>query len=721
MNKTPNKSAKSVLSRLLASENIFVVHNSNAKTASFDIKNRVLTLPVLKDMSDEMYDMFIGHEVSHALYTPFTDDDKECLTKHKCLSAAYKVADGDDKLFGLAHSYVNVVEDARIERLIKDKFPGIRRDFYVGYGELFKKNFFGTKGKDISSYSFIDRINLYFKVGTYIDIPFTDEEMEFVDMVESTRSFDDVVDVSKKIWKYVTDKKREEIENAPVTMIDIDFTIDGDADGDTIDVKTNGYDNSKNDGENQNKNSNMKGNKGEWTTRSILPDQCSTQQEFDRKFASLISNNHRDSHSYHCLPTFNENSIVDFKELLREFDYAAPMGYPVLDKEVSKFIESSNKVVNILAQAFHAKKAAKEHHRSMIHRTGVIDTVRMMNYKINDDIFKRLKTTPKGKSHGLVFYMDLSGSMSPILEDTFKQLIQLVLFCKRVNIPFEVYGFSTKQRSGMEMDYYGDATEENFKNLLKNSWTNGKSPYGGDEHNVNPFTLVNLFSSKMTKMELNLSIRNMFACFSYYKRGRAYSIPPIMHLSSTPLIESIVSAMDIVPKFKANNKLDIVHTVFLTDGEPTGTRMNSYNTHYTKNNFTFDSVNGIGLQDNMIQMFREYTGSKAIQFFICDSKSYLPHYPYRGTDNSGDQYSNDFKEAEKLYVKEGWAIASERGTSYNAKFIIKTQSVNEDDLEGVLSTRTSNIGIRNAFVKAMNSTVVSRVMLNRFIDLIATE
>jgi len=715
MNNSPNKSAKSVLSRLLASENIFVVHSNTAKTASFDIKNRVLTLPVFKDMSNEQYDMFIGHEVSHAIFTPFTEEDQKCLTDHKCLSSAYTIADGDKNFFGLAHSYMNIVEDARIERLIKDKFNGLRRDFYVGYRELFVKNFFDTNGKNIAEYSLIDRINLHFKVGFHINVPFSAEEMEFVKMVESTLTFDDVVDVAKKIWNYSKSKNEDQMSDS--TMVDIFGENGEDTDGENALAKDK-------DG---------KVSKGKnWSSRSVSPDASTTQKAFDKNFSRLIDENSYD-HSYYSLPTFNmKDSVVSYKELMVMYDDCANRyapNYLRLQNEADKFVEDSNRVVNILAQAFFAKKAAKDHQRSMTHRTGVIDTVRMMDYKFNDDIFRRMKVVKKGKSHGLVFFMDLSGSMSPILEDTIKQLVQLVLFCKRVNIPFEVYGFSTKLKNGYEFDYGDSEYVDQYNTAHANSWIEPKFKYGKDtaEKTVCPFTLINIFSSKMTKREISTMIRNLFAMCDRFKRsGGAHEVPRIMDLSSTPLIETIVAAMDIIPMFKAQYKLDIVHSVFLTDGQPTGVYMNSHNSHYTKNQFTFDSTKD-GLQNDLISMFREYTGSKAIQFFLCDAKTKLPLYEFDSTGyNYNYSYNDDsvegYTEANTQYVKEGWAVAKSGSTRYNEKFIIRaSNSVDNEDLEEALSQRTSNVGIRNAFVKAMNSTMTSRVMLNRFIDLIATE
>ena len=67
---TLNLEVKSNLAKLLATENITIQHNK-VKTASFDVKNRVLTLPLFKQKSGDVYDMLIAHECAHALWTPY--------------------------------------------------------------------------------------------------------------------------------------------------------------------------------------------------------------------------------------------------------------------------------------------------------------------------------------------------------------------------------------------------------------------------------------------------------------------------------------------------------------------------------------------------------------------------------------------------------------------------------------------------------------------------
>ena len=93
-----NKSVKSQLAKLMATENLTVEHCNDA-TASFDVVNRILRLPTWKDdVSGHVYDLMVGHEIAHALWTP---SDKDSLP-----NAAKEVCADDPKL---GHHYVNAV------------------------------------------------------------------------------------------------------------------------------------------------------------------------------------------------------------------------------------------------------------------------------------------------------------------------------------------------------------------------------------------------------------------------------------------------------------------------------------------------------------------------------------------------------------------------------------------------------------------------------------
>ena len=151
-------SQKSLLAKLLATENISVQHG-NYETAWFDIKNRVLGLPQWLDKGKDVSDLLIGHEVGHALETPYEGWH-----------------DSPEKLEGCPRTYINVVEDARIERKIKSRYVGLVGPFQRGYKTLFEDEFFGNfDNRDWTKIKLIDKINLRAKVGAHLEIPFNEE------------------------------------------------------------------------------------------------------------------------------------------------------------------------------------------------------------------------------------------------------------------------------------------------------------------------------------------------------------------------------------------------------------------------------------------------------------------------------------------------------------------------------------------------------------------
>ena len=188
--KLVTKEQKSILAKLLASENVIVEHGKFS-TASFDTKNRVLRLPIWKEMSGNLYDLLVLHEVGHALYTP---------------EEGHHDAEGHGKGF---RSFLNVVEDARIERKIKNKFPGGRRAFVEGYNDLMKRDFFGIKERGVTGLGLIDRINLHYKAGDHLEILFSDEESVFVDRIDKAETWKEVVKICEDLYDYAKENESE--------------------------------------------------------------------------------------------------------------------------------------------------------------------------------------------------------------------------------------------------------------------------------------------------------------------------------------------------------------------------------------------------------------------------------------------------------------------------------------------------------------------------------
>ena len=156
---------KSQLAKLLATENIIIQHDANARTAMFDVKNRILLLPVWKNISNDLYDMLVVHEVGHALDT---DSDAWMKALVDIYNEIYdenvkdvKYLVNNPRIDGIK-MFVNVIEDARIDKRQKRRYPGSRRNYVIGYKELHERDFFGVKGSDYSKLKLIDRINIYY-------------------------------------------------------------------------------------------------------------------------------------------------------------------------------------------------------------------------------------------------------------------------------------------------------------------------------------------------------------------------------------------------------------------------------------------------------------------------------------------------------------------------------------------------------------------------------
>jgi hypothetical protein len=202
---------KSILAKLLAQENIIIEHKK-VQTAHFDLKNRVMVLPIFKEMTGEMYDLLAGHEVGHALHTPLQGWHDAIIDDH-----SFK-------------SYLNVIEDARIERKMKDKFPGLRRSFSIAYKRLVDDDFFGINGRDVNKMRFIDRINIFYKLGAHVRVTFSGEELEVLNEINAAETWEEIEAIARKIYN----KAKEDAENAPepeMPQDDIDWD-EGDEDGD---------------------------------------------------------------------------------------------------------------------------------------------------------------------------------------------------------------------------------------------------------------------------------------------------------------------------------------------------------------------------------------------------------------------------------------------------------------------------------------------------------
>ena len=578
-----NIEIKGNLARLLATENLIVEHKQ-VETAQFNTQTRVLTLPMWNTASNYVYDMLVAHEVGHALFTPCT---------------MWK----EGKYESLPHSYVNIIEDARIEKLMKNKFAGLNKDFYKGYEELNASDFFELNDKNINDMKFIDKINLYFKLGAFLCLEFNDIENQFITEISQSETFDDVLEISNRVYQYskqqqeARQKQQQEQELAQTSednnnednddlqnqsyerdyQAESDDEIDDEADID--DPQFDPSDNlDKQDGGGQ--------EAGDWNNI----DESDTQEAFDNNSMKLQDTSGRDT-TYVTLPEINvDNVVIPFdtiNDYLTEHFTVTEAGTPEGDprwyrgnglkadtREFREYKKSASKDVNHLVKEFEMKKSADSYARQATARTGVLDTSKLHTYMFNEDIFKKITVIPEGKNHGLVFLLDWSGSMNNILENTMKQLFNLVWFCRKVNIPFEVYAF-TNDSWALDPETEGQRHYDIKPDRLV------KEIKEGALHIEGGFRMVNILTSTAKTKDLDRMMLNLWLQVRSF-RGAMYSYAPKFTLSGTPLNEAIVSTGQLTKRLIKTSKLQKCHVIVLTDGEGYHPSMNEKRTsHYS--------------------------------------------------------------------------------------------------------------------------------------------
>ena len=778
---------KSLLAKLLASENLTVEHG-NYPTASMDVKNRVLRLPIWKEMSGSLYDLMVLHEVGHALYTP-EDGWHESASKK---GNGYK-------------SFLNVVEDARIERKIKDKYPGGRRSFTEGYLDLIKKDFFGLRGVDLEELNLIDKINLHFKGGTIHDISFSDEELEFVEKVSKTLTWADVVRVTDELYEYAKDHDSEtdmsdhadgfewveddEDEDEDEENSDDENEMNSEQSwSETLDelkeIMEAGEEEKEEDsgsssaigkgeGESEEEGKSA-GNPGEDETEEdskiitqmegpgagvgspsddeYIP-HSTTDENFRSRESELVTTDEKASMFYVNLPVANlDNIIIDHKEIHKEIsdhykisgedyvrgDNSHDRNTEIEDagKEFVDFRSKNKKTVEYLAKEFEMKKAADAHSRTATANSGIIDTGILHTYKYNEHIFRKINVTADGKNHGLVMVVDWSGSMGRNIRGTIEQMMVLVMFAKRVNIPFEVFLFSDSYNS--ELMKGGRHSSE--------SWTHKDDGKEGDLI-IDKHHLLNVFSSRMRANELHAAYINMTAIANAYDRtyghyyGSSYrTLPSKLSLGGTPLNASLLAINTFIPEFKAKNGVQIVNLIYLTDGDSSGgnsvwkRRSEDDKTSERfggdlKNNKTFirDSVTkkeyeitqsyylrfSRGSTTNaLVEVLRDKHSCNVVNFYIIDRFKHYDASEFSTADVPPQMILSKFR-------KEGHIIAENYG-GWSELYLIKggrDLGVNESILEVKEDAKRGEI--KRAFSKFNKGKLKNRLVLSKFVDMVA--
>ena len=732
---------KGNLARLLATENLVVEHRK-VPTAQFNVDSRVLTLPLWDLASNAVYDMLVGHEVGHALFTPNVDfrEQVDC-----------------------PKDFVNVIEDARIEKLMKRKYAGLRKSFAQGYTELNNKDFFEVADKDLSEFSLIDRINLHFKLGATALVPFNGSEMVFVARTDQAETFEEVLQIAQDVYNWEQTEKTQEIEVAsddqdgtsemPISdegesekgESSSQPTFGGSAGGagsskfDKIDaedleqmMQDDGVDDLFDELYGEDDSESDEG--GEHGTTS------QTQRSFDDKSGKLSSESHLDSTYVEIPKDINlEDFVVDWKVLHKwigqHHDAQGKELFEFADHDYKEFRAKSQKEVNYMVKEFECRKSADAYARAGESKTGILDTKKLHTYKYNEDLFKKITVLPDGKNHGMIFVLDWSGSMSYELLPTVKQLLNLTAFCKKVQIPFEVYAFTNEWTIAQRaIDNNPEAPDAPYRYRSK-SESIRKNEILLDK---GYFHLMNFVSSRSNSKDYERMCLQLFREARYYCR-RQYGAPtyyntPGVGLSGTPLNEAIILLNYIVPQFRKDNDLQKVNCVVLTDGDACTT---AYGREWVgKNEFGEDEPrlsthridHGVILRDRQTGIvYRQFTYGDCTNIFIQQLKDRNPDVNILGfrilngsqlssyvcTYGGGMEY---YPQIQKQWRKEKSAIIP-NPVAYSALYAISNNAIDADTTFEAKSDKKADIS--RAFRKMLSNKAVNKKLLNSFVGMVA--
>ena len=725
---------KESLAKLLAQEDL-IVENRPVETAQFNVETRVLTLPIWEHDQAEVIDSLIAHEVGHALYTP----------------------NEWDFLAEVPMQFVNCIEDVRIEKLMKRRYEGIPKTFYRGYKILADQDFFQIQDKDIDTLGFIDRINLQYKIGNFVDVDFSDEEKPFLAKCDALETFEDVIELSKEIcafmkeqWEKAQEEKEEEIE-LPSAQADNDIT---DGDNELEDLSegrtpqpSEGKEDDKEEGQEKPQ---PKAAHGKEVGRNTEEPQefVPTVETLDALNDGLksLANAEGLEYDYIELPkTISSKFFVSNKEVselmntfyvgkenlrhIKDFSdqYELHMAREYTknidnaDAEYRKFKISQNKEVNYLVKEFEMKKAADSYARATTSRTGVLDTAKLHTYKYNDDIFRKVTTIPEGKNHGLVFNVDWSGSMSNCILDTIKQVLTLVSFCRKVGIGYDVYLFSDNFEKD-EHKYHEDPSTEG-KVILRD------------------FRMLNVLSSASNNRSHDKQAHNLFRLASSFRGYYSCGVPNKMNLGGTPLNEATISLNHIIPSFKKRTGAQKVHVINLTDGE-------GYSIRYGKKVVSqYDGeVSVISRHCNTQTILRDRQTGKQYKFnpdrydqtdtFIYQLRDRFPECEFMNIRliTGNDWYR--FKRSCLGYEFDGdlndntaWADADREwkktrsficlSSAYTVQYALAISALNTDDEFTIEKEDPTKAEIKRAFTKSLKGKKMNKKILSSFIDRIA--
>ncbi len=553
---------KSILARLLARENI-TVEQTNHHTAFFDVERRILGLPYWKEVGNDLYDLLVGHEIGHALHTP-----------------AEGWHESTKEIPGCPRSYINIVEDIRIEKLVLREFPGLLGSFMRGYQDLLDRDFFGIKNEDVNKLSFMNRLNIFAKSRGLVNVRFSAKEQPYVDRAMAVETWEDVMASCRELYAFMKEeleaarkaqeeamealkaagvklpkplpekiiitnsKEKGEGESEPMSEELKQAILDGEVE---IEVDVDSFKDEE---------------KTEDEEEGDIPVSINTEDnpdvvETDSLFRAAIARSLVDSVNaggktlYAKGPTrAMANAVTSGYEAVNKGRYKKVDSADFPAKKYIRFLSDVKDSVTVMVKEFEMRKTARRFARARQSTKGSLDVNVLHKYKFEDNLFKQVTHLDDDQSHGMMMLIDYSGSMASILPRVIKQVLILATFCKRVNIPFEVYGFTNPY--GVSSDFHKKVRE------AKHDLT---AVSMGNTH------LFKLIDSSMSKKVYEEAFKALFAQTGQNRRAWMGALEA---MGGTPLDSALLAMYHHIAAFKAKHNVQKMNFITLTDGAGDG-------------------------------------------------------------------------------------------------------------------------------------------------------
>lgn len=233
---------------------------------------------------------------------------------------------------------------------------------------------------------------------------------------------------------------------------------------------------------------------------------------------------------------------------------------------------NDKETVNRLVTEFVRRQNAIVSAKTSVHVKGDLAPNLLHKYQYTDDIFRTTQKTPEQKNHGVTFLIDISGSMSGVIRNVCRRVAILTDFCDRIRIPYEVYGFTSNAGNNI-YKFYDHRIPKRVRNGIICALTSSKFP---------------------------------------------------LYMGGTPLNSCMILYTSLVKKFRAENGLDLVTSILLTDGGESAPAV----TNYYANGMFVEASRPAMVAELMNKHMRD-VGINTIHHHIGNKSS----YPFRTLSN----------------------------------------------------------------------------------------